>query len=130
MFIQCVNGHTSMSSTLWCSVLRPTVAKNLLVGGRKCSAFLNVVGVFISVPYLLIVLYGPDFWYRSFDLFQVCHSMKFDYIFRFQFGPYSFNFRIGLKSLNMLGTEVLIFLILSFDGNWLYILFSFQPLYF
>ena len=56
-------------------------------------------GVFISVPYLLIVLHGPNFYYISFDLFQLSPSIEIDYIFRFQFGPHSFNFWIGFNPL-------------------------------
>ena len=78
-----------MSFTLWWSALRYMVIGKLSVGGRKfspfslsyrrkCLAIPNVVGVFISVPYLLIVLYGPDFYYKSVDLFQFYHLMKID----------------------------------------------------
>ena len=63
---------------------------------------------FILVPYLLIVLHCLDFYYISFDLFQLGPSIEIDYIFRFQFGPHSFNFRIDFKSLNIFSTEVLI----------------------
>ena len=55
--------------------------------------------IFISVPYLLIVLHGPNFCYISFDLFQLGPSIEIDYIFRFQFNPHSSNFWIGLNPL-------------------------------
>ena len=42
----------------------------------KCSTIPSVVDIFISVPDLLIMFCGPDICYRSFALFQFCHSMK------------------------------------------------------
>ena len=74
------------------------------------KANLDVYCVFISVPEFLIVLYGLDFCYISFDLFQLCYSIEIDYILYFHFSRYSFNFEIGFQSLNIFGTEVLIFL--------------------
>ena len=46
------------------------------------------------VEFSLIVLHDPDFYYISFDFFQLDPSIEIDFIIRCQFGTYSFNFRI------------------------------------
>ena len=66
-------------------------------------------GVFILVPYLLIILHDPDFCYISFDSFQLDPLIEINYILTFQFGPHSFNFQIDFKSLNIFGIEDLNF---------------------
>ena len=58
---------------------------------------------------------GPDFYYISFDLVRLGFSIKINSMLMFHFDPPSFNFRIGLKNINLFGTIVLIFSILSFD---------------
>ena len=70
--------------------------------------------VFISVPDLLIVWYGPYLCDISFDLFSFCPSIEIDYIFQFYFGTYSFNFGIDFKSLNIF-ERLGFFSIISFD---------------
>ena len=90
---------------------------------------LFIYDVFILFPVLLIVLYGIDCNYISFYFFYFCHSIEIDYIFFFHFGPYSFNYGIDFKSLNIFGIKVWTFFNFFFDWNWSYILFSFQPSY-
>ena len=70
---------------------------------------------FISVLSLLTVLCDPYFCYVSFDLFQLFLSIEINYILHFHFSPYSFNFQIAFKSLNIFDTNDLIFSIFSFD---------------
>ena len=48
-------------------------------------------------PYSSNFVCFPDFWYRSFDFIQLGPPIGIDSVFIFQFGPSSFNFRIGLK---------------------------------
>ena len=55
------------------------------------------------------MLYGPYFCYVSFDLFQLYPSIEIDYILYFHFSSYSFNFGFGFQSLDIFGTEGLIF---------------------
>ena len=65
-------------------------------------------------PLTFNFVYGPDFCYISFDLVRLGLSIAINSILMFHFGP-PFNFRIGLKRLNIFGTEVSIVSILSFN---------------
>ena len=65
-------------------------------------------------PLLFNFIYDPDFLYISFDLVRLGPPIGIDSMSIFQFGP-PFNFRIGLKMMNLLGTVVLISSVLSFD---------------
>ena len=55
-------------------------------------------------PLTFNFVYGPDFCYISFDLVRLDPSIAINSILMFHFGP-PFNFRIGLKKLNIFGTE-------------------------
>ena len=57
----------------------------------------------------------PDFWYISFDFVRLGPPIGINSMSIFQFGPPSFNFRIGLKKMNLFGTVVSISSFLSFD---------------
>ena len=57
----------------------------------------------------------PDFWYISFDFVRLDPLIGIDSMFSFQFGPPSFNFRIGLKKMSLFSTVVSISLFLPFD---------------
>ena len=45
-------------------------------------------------PYSSNFIFVPDFWYISFDFFQLGPPIGIESVVMFQFGPYSFNFRI------------------------------------
>ena len=57
----------------------------------------------------------PDFWYISFDFIQLGPPIGMESVVMFQFGPYSFNFRIYLKKMNLFSTVVSISSFLPFD---------------
>ena len=57
----------------------------------------------------------PDFWYISFDFVQLGPPIGIDSMSSFQFGPPSFNFRIGLKKMNLFSTVISISSFLPFD---------------
>ena len=87
-----------------------------------------VYGDFISVPGFLIVLYDPDFYNISLDLFQFRPSIEINYIFCLHFGPYFFNFGFCFNSLNLLG--ITIWIIFNFILQLKYTVFLFRSLFF
>ena len=66
-------------------------------------------------PYISNFVCFPDFWYISFDFVQLGPPIGIDSMFSFPFGPPSFNFRIGLKKMNLFSTVVSISSFLPFD---------------
>jgi hypothetical protein len=97
-------------------------------GGRlkPLATFLSLLHVKVqeSPPYFHLLHFsavtfnfvsGSHFWYISFDLVRLGPPIGFNSVSIFQFGPPSFNFRIGLKKMNLFGTVVSISSILSFD---------------
>ena len=66
-------------------------------------------------PYSSNFVCFPDFWYISFDFVQLGPPIGIDSMFIFQFGPSSFNFRIGLKKMNLFSTVVSISSFRPFD---------------
>ena len=66
-------------------------------------------------PYSSNFICFPDFWYISFDFVRLGSPIGIDSMFSFQFGPLSFNFRIGLKRMNLFSTVVLISSFFPFD---------------
>ena len=97
-------------------------------GGRlkRLTTFFSLLHVQVqgSPPYLhpfhfsplsFNFVSGPDFRYISFDFVQLGPPIGIDAMSIFQFGPPSFNFRIGLKKKNLLGTVVLISSVFSFN---------------
>ena len=62
-------------------------------------SYLFVICTFQSLVFWFF--FHPNFFYRSFDLFQFYPSIKIDHIFCFLFGPYSFNFLFDFNSFNL-----------------------------
>ena len=129
MSIRCLNGCVVVSYSSCSGVWPQKVVEDEPMGGWTFPSFslsftLNNASaswfycVFISVPSLWIVLCGTYFCYESFDLFQLCPSIEINYILNFHFSPYSFNFQIAFKSLNIFDIENFSFSILSFNWNW------------
>ena len=80
--------------------------------------------------YLCKVYFGPcnfdfvfitDLFKLKFYCFQLCPSIKTDYIRSVYFSPYSLDFLFTSYSLNYSGPDVLISVIWSSNWNWLYI---------
>ena len=82
----------------------------------KCKRVPLIHLLCTSVPYFSISFVVLIFLYISFDLVRLGPPIGIDSMSSFQFGPPSFNFRIGLKRINLFDTKVSIFANLSF--NW------------
>ena len=65
-------------------------------------------------PWCFDFVFITDLLKLKFYCFQLCHSIKIDYIRSFYFNPYTFDF----YSFNFSGTDVLISLIWSSNWNW------------